>query len=214
MTVNDFSYQINQFIAYRSSNVHRYASWDFCYEYFYHNQGKLVGQQLQTSCMQLWSYLASWGMIVRGNELQRQSYACLVDVVKYINIHHKCYQVHLDDINYIDKMLTLYDELDQALNLHSQKNRKTLITKIMLGVYGCCPAFDSRFCTTFGLSTTGRLTRNNLMKVQEFYFDNINDINNENIQTLSFGYSSIGSLRYPVAKLIDMYGFTKNSKIF
>ncbi len=214
MKVNDFPIQINQFMTHRSSNVHRYASWDFCYEYFYHNQGKLVGQQLQTSCMQLWSYLASWGMIVRGNELQRQSYACLVDVVKYINIHQKCYQVHLDDINYIDKMLTLYDELDQALNLHSQKNRKTLITKIILGVYGCCPAFDNRFCTTFGLSTTGRLTRNNLKEVQEFYFNNINDINNENIQTLPFGNSNRASLRYPAAKLIDMYGFTKNSKIF
>lgn len=153
-------------------------------------------------------------MIVRGNALQQKSYAYLIDVVKYINVHQQCYQVHLDDINYIDNMLTLYDELDQALNLQSQKNRKTLITKIMLGVYGCCPAFDSRFCTTFGLSTTGRLTRNNLMKVQEFYLDNINDINNENRETLSFGNSSIGSLRYPVAKLIDMYGFTKNSKIF
>ena len=80
----------------------------------------------------------------------------------------------------------------------------------MLGVYGCCPAFDSRFCTTFGLSTTGRLTRNNLIEVQEFYFDNLNDINNENIQTLSFGKSCNGHLKYPAAKLIDMYGFTRN----
>lgn len=38
MKVNDFPIQINQFMTHRSSNVHRYASWDFCYEYFYHNQ--------------------------------------------------------------------------------------------------------------------------------------------------------------------------------
>ncbi len=213
MFVTDFKKHVLDFRNKRDSTIPRYASWDFCYEYFHNNIGKLCGKRLQTSCMQLWSYLASWGMIVRGNELQKNNYAYLVDVVKYINVYPQYYQVRLDNKDYIDKMLTLYNELDNALNLHSQKNRKTLITKIMLGVYGCCPAFDTRFCTTFGLSTTGDLTNNNLKKVQDFYFNNMNEINSINIQTLSFGKSNKGHLKYPAAKLIDMYGFNKNRKI-
>lgn len=214
MLVTDFNKQVLDFKDKRDSTIPRYASWDFCYEYFYHNQGKLGGVNLQTSCMQLWSYLASLGMIVRGNELQKNNYACLVDVVKYINVHQQYYQIHLSDNVYINDMMTLYNEFDNALNLQSQKNRKTLITKIMLGVYGCCPAFDSRFCKTFGLLTKGKLTVENLKKVQNFYFNNQKVIDIINIQTLSFGKQKKKHLKYPTAKLIDMYGFNKNSKIF
>ena len=45
----------------------------------------------------------------------------------------------------------------------------TLVTKIMLGVFGCVPAFDTNFCTGFGVSTFNERA---LGLVAQYYADN------------------------------------------
>ncbi len=200
----------------RENLNHRYTSFDFCYNYFYHNRSNLVGGNLQESCLQLWAFLASWGMIVRGNELQGKSYVALSDVVKYINKHSEYYDLEIEDKYYIKKVLDLYEGIDKALNFTEQKNRKTLITKIILGVYACCPAFDSRFCTTFSLSSQGHLTEKNLQVVVDFYRKHKKQIDSFNIPTEVLPFEKKGkmeSLFYTPAKIVDMYGFERNKKI-
>ena len=194
----------------KESNIHRYASFDFCFEYFYYNRGNLMGENLQTSCCQLWAYLASWGMIVRGNELQGKSYVSLIGVIQYINKHTEYYDLTIEDTDYIKKMLDLYTGIDKALNLTKQKSRKTLITKIILGVYACCPAYDSNFCTTFGVSTFTKLSRGDLEKIVNFYNKNKVVLDNILFYTHHFYKNDThAKLLYTPAKLIDMYGFEK-----
>jgi len=73
----DAKKSINQFLEGNGKNRgrkpnERYASFDFCYNYFYsfYKENRLSelanGQNLQTSCLQIGFYLASWGMM-RGS---------------------------------------------------------------------------------------------------------------------------------------------------
>ena len=69
---------INQFLKERKSNE-RYASFDFCYNYFYsfykeNKLSKLVNKNnIQMSCLQIGFYLASWGMIRGSSFLLKKS---------------------------------------------------------------------------------------------------------------------------------------------
>ena len=198
------------FVRHRSSVTERYSSYDLCYGYFYQNKGKLIGTRLEESCLQLWSFLSSWGMVARGNALQGKSYAYLKDAVDFINSNPQYYQSTIDSSIYSQEMLDLYDGLKKKINL-LQRNQKTIITKIMLGVYGCIPAFDQYVCDTFGTSTTGNLSSQNIDSVISTYIshkDLIDSLANST-QLLSFNGSSTVGLSYTPAKIIDMIAFTR-----
>jgi hypothetical protein len=57
----------------------RYASFDYCYNYFqsFREQQNIPGlaspEQMQTSCLQIAFYLASWGMLRASSFLLRKS---------------------------------------------------------------------------------------------------------------------------------------------
>lgn len=197
----------------------RNASFDFCYNYFSSHKGNLVGENLQTSCMQLWSYLASWGMLRGSSQLLQCSPASLKTIIKYIN-DNPDYEIDLTDSEYIKKVLNLYNDIDHIIEKEFikrtkndesqdvQKERKTLVTKIMLGVYACCPAFDVNFCKTFRTSTIGPLTKKNVQIVVNFYKEHQTFFTDyKKRQTLCFDEYNNYSRPYSIAKLIDMYGF-------
>lgn len=198
------------FLASRSSAEDRYSSFDLCYGYFYQNRGNLIGSHLEESCLQLWSFLSSWGMVARGNALQGKSYAYLKDVVELINSNPQYYQSAIDTATYTSDMLSLYHGLKGKINL-PQKSQKTVITKIMLGVYGCIPAFDQYVCETYGTSTIGDLTKKNIQSIVSTYKNHKAQIDNLATSTyvLSFNNSPITGLRYSAAKIIDMVAFAR-----
>ena len=102
----------------------------------------------------------------------------------------------------------MYNE--QLEQFEKQKSTKTLVTKVMLGAFACCPAFDNYFCKTFGTSTMGSLSPKNLQSIVKFYTDNKEVIDNISIHTLHFSDSDKkNTLPYTSAKIIDMYGFKK-----
>ena len=166
------STQINQryltFMSQRVSIDDRYSSFDMCYWYFYHNRGKLIGKKLEESCLHLWAFLGSWGMITRGNALQGKSYSYLKKTIEFINKNPKYYASKIDSNNYVLEMMDLYKGLKLALNL-SQKSQKTLISKIMLGVFACLPAFDQYVCETLRTSSIGDLSEENIRLVVNLY---------------------------------------------
>lgn len=198
------------FVGSRSSATERYSSYDLCYGYFCQNKGKLIGPRLEESCLQLWSFLSSWGMVARGNALQGKSYAYLKDVVEFINRNPQYYQSTIDSATYPAEMLTLYHGLKAKINI-PQKSQKTVITKIMLGVYGCIPAFDQYVCDTFGTSTMGDLSIRNISSVVSTYVSHKSQIDSlaNNTPLLSFNRSYIVGLSYTPAKIIDMVAFAR-----
>lgn len=201
------------FMRGRRSVKQRFASFDLCYSYFYLNQGQLIGNNLALSCMQLWSFLASWGMVTRGNELQREkSYVFLEPVILFIHNNPQYYNLRIGANNYKYQILLLYQGIKTALGFKTQKNQKILVTKIMLGVYACFPAFDTRFCETFDRKTQGNLTEKDIDCVVAIYQKHTQQINRwaRRIHLLDFNNNPLSSPpSYTAAKVIDMIGFTR-----
>ncbi len=200
----------NAFMIKRKTAEERYSSFDLCYGYFINNKGNLVGANMETSCLQLWAFLSSWGMVARGNAMQGKSYASLEDVIQFINDNQKYYLSKIDSNNYVDEMTALYFGLKKVLNL-TQASQKTIITKIMLGVYACIPAFDQYVCETLGTSTIGDLSQRNIQSIVSIYNNHKQQIDSLAATTpvIPFNGSYINGLHYSPAKIIDMITFTR-----
>lgn len=80
-----------------------------------------------------------------------------------------------------------------------------LVTKIMLGVFGCVPAFDTYFKKGFGVSTFGPKA---LWRVGDFYRANAELIEHGRVRTLEFESGRETERKYTRAKVIDMIFFT------
>ena len=66
------------------ASKHRFASYDFCHSYFLRNRESL-SSKMEESCIYLWSFLGSWGML-RGSSVlfKENSPASLRNVVECI----------------------------------------------------------------------------------------------------------------------------------
>src|SRR3989344_4302517 len=180
----DVKKSINQFLEGNGKNKgrkakERYASFDFCYTYFYsfYKRNKLNEladeKNLQMSCLQLGFYLASWGMM-RGSsfllEKSVKNYKNLIVAISKMN--PKLWEIDADeyDEKNIDLLLNCKEEIIDALDRNNAETWDTLVTKIMLGVFANIPAYDAYFkkflknknyCQTFN--------KKSLVEINEFY---------------------------------------------
>ncbi len=88
------------------------------------------------------------------------------------------------------------------------KPTDTLITKIMLGIFGNVPAFDANFRKGFGCHSFGKKS---LKKIGTFYENHRDQIDRQVIYTFDFSGDETGR-RYTKAKIIDMIFFTKGQE--
>lgn len=79
-----------------------------------------------------------------------------------------------------------------------------LVTKIMLGVFGSVPAFDTNFKKGFEASTFGPKA---LRRIAAFYGENSAVIEKFRVPTLDFATGEFTSRKYTRAKVIDMAFF-------
>lgn len=191
----------------------RYASFDFCYNYFYsfYRDNKLKElaseENIQMSCFQLAFYLASWGML-RGSsfllEKSIRNYQPLIVAIS--NMPRKLWEIDVADYNddNIDMILDCREKIIDALGRSNAKTWDTLITKIMLGVFGNVPAFDQYFKRSLGVST---FSKKSLFKIRDFYLANKESFDSHKIHTFDFLTSKNTDIVYTKAKLVDMYGF-------
>lgn len=202
--------QIENFMKKRLVNK-RDASFDFCYLYFQRNKGKLGDKNLESSCMHLWSYLASWGML-RNSPLLELSPASLKPLISYFDSIKKSvvWDADVDTYNTDKKdILDVYEEITKRLqSIMGKKPRITLVTKIMLGVFGCVPAIDGYFYKTFHLlyGGFGVLKGKELDNIEKFYLQHQTIINKIVIPVIDFDGNPT-AYHYKKAKLIDMFGF-------
>ena len=215
-----------------AASKHRFASYDFCHSYFLRNRESL-SSKMEESCIYLWSFLGSWGML-RGSSVLfkenspaslRNVVECIaktpkevwdIDVEQYWN--EKCRQ----------QIIELYDSIKRALTDGSshfdckgnqippfENPSRTLVTKIMMGVFGIVPAFDTFFCDVFGSLYrgkgfhSGKFSHDCLVAIYEFYLQNKQQLDSIKIAVIDFDGEPIEGMYYKKAKLIDMYGFTR-----
>jgi len=213
----DVKKSINQFLEGNGKNKgrksdERYASFDFCYNYFYsfYRRNKLNEsadeKNLQMSCLQLGFYLASWGMM-RGSsfllEKSVKNYKNLIVAISKMN--PKLWEIDVDKYDE-DNIRLLLNCKQQIIEVLGKENKPsdTLVTKIMLGVFANIPAYDQYFRKSLKLHS---LNKKSLLKIKEFYEENKKTFDSFKIHTFDFLTSQETDVIYPKAKLIDMYGF-------
>jgi len=193
----------------------RYASFDYCFNYFQHYRERGIIDQLsdptniQTSCLQLCFYLASWGMLRGSSPLHQKSVKFFESLIRYIaSAPRELWEIDADRYSptNIKLLLDCRWQIGQALSPCGASD--TLATKIMLGVFGNVPAFDRFFKGGFGVSTFGKLA---LEKIRRFYTDNQEVIERHRIPTLDFVTGKPTNRLYTQAKVIDMIFFIEGS---
>jgi hypothetical protein len=197
----------------------RYASFDYCFNYFqsYKDKKELIAN-IQTSCLQLGFYLASWGMYRGSTFLLQKSLKVFEPLITYIG-SDECDVWNIDVDNYeetdnISKLIKCGETIKNKLGRHGDKKKEatdTLITKIMLGVFGNVPAFDAYFKNASNLKN---FNENALREISFFYKKNQKQICKKALETKTFKFddnnsSKIKKQSYTKAKIIDMIYFTK-----
>ena len=218
MNIDDY---LTQFINGNGKNQgrqpgERYASFDYCFNYFQQfKDDKTLPDMadkahIQLSCLHLSFYLASWGMFRGSSFLLEKSAKFFEPLVWTISsMDESIWNVDAD--KYTDDNIALLigcansiaDKLGQDNN-----PTDTLITKIMLGVFGNVPAFDNNFRKGFHCYSFGK---KNLKIIKEFYDDHKAQIDTKVIHTFDFNGAET-KRRYTKAKVIDMIGFIKGQK--
>ena len=217
LTQKDLSSVVKEYVSKLSPN-HRYASFDYCYNYFRTTSNKALSKNLEKSCLVLGFYLASWGMFRGSSFLLQTNINHFKDVIKYISTLNKnVWKIDVDkyDDKNIHTMQTIYSQI-KTFVIQGANNDVTLTTKIMLGVFGFIPAFDQYFCETFRIVSSNecgfrRVNIKSLEFIKKFYAANKKEIDklSNKIYTLDFLTGKKTKIHYPKAKIIDMYGFTK-----
>jgi hypothetical protein len=190
----------------------RYASFDYCFNHFQdYRENDRLGQllepeHLQLACLQLGFFLASWGMYRGGSKLSTHSAKVLEPVVKVI-VSSPPEAWELDVERYDREGIALALELGERLRpvLPGGWSR-TLVSKTMLGVFGCVPAFD-RFVNT-GLGVSG-FRRKSLVRVREFFDEHAEVLERHREPTIDFVTGQATERRYSQAKVVDMVFFVK-----
>lgn len=191
-------------------------SFDYCYNYFRTNDGDRLKLDMEKSCMVIGFYLASWGMLRGSSFLRKKSAIYFEPLITYISALDKEYwQFDVDkyDAITINKIYDLYQGIKNKI-VEGNAQHLTLVTKVMLGVFGIVPAFDTNFKAFFKYLSDGQYGSSSFNKktlefIQQFYLDNQIEIDtlSASTQTIDFKNGNPTGLYYTKARIIDMYGF-------
>jgi hypothetical protein len=193
----------------------RYSSFDYCFNYFqaFRDSGNTAAvanpENTQSSCLQLGFYLASWGMLRGSSDLLQRSARHLVPVVQAIaNMDTGLWEI--DAPEYTEANIERLLEQAWILRRANGSMSDTLVTKVMLGVFGSVPAFDTNvsrgFKRVLGVSGFGPEA---LRRIGAFYRQNSELLDNYRVPTLEFLSGEPTERLYTRAKLIDMAFFVE-----
>ncbi|MFI8577552.1 hypothetical protein ACIGEL_17715 [Rossellomorea aquimaris] len=195
---------------------HRFKSWEHCYRFFFRHHQHLENEDLaDQSCLQLAFYLASWGMLRGSSFLLFKDYKVHQYFIREV-VRNPVYKEYfqLDQVEFLD--VTIFRDMDklvQDIRNTYQNNisvlqgeevdinvSDTLVTKIMLGVFGNVPAYDRYF--KMGIALFGfnmQLNARSLEELASFY--------NEHVDEFSACRKLLDSqdIFYTPMKLVDMY---------
>lgn len=192
----------------------RPASFDYCFNYFqsFRESGSTAGiaaaPNMALSCLHLGFYLASWGMFRGSSGLRRRSLKQFEPVVQLIaRTPADIWEADAHDYSDVvcHRLIGTARGIAEALNYpEGSWPTRTLATKIMLGVFGNVPAFDSRVVAGLRKTgLTGRFGYRALLDIGGFYHDHREEIERQREPALDYVTGQPGRHRYTRAKVID-----------
>lgn len=195
----------------------RYTSFDYCFNYFqsFRDAGNTAAlanpANIQLSCLQLGFYLASWGMLRGSAELLQKSARHLVPVIEVIARADRSLwelDVNAYSESNIQRLLEAAAVIRRAHSEDHSTMSDILVTKIMLGVFGNVPAFDTNFRRGFKVTSFGPKA---LRRIAAFYQNHAEIIDAYRVPTLHFFSGKPTKRHYTRAKVIDMAFFIEGS---
>lgn len=195
----------------------RDRSWEICHCYFRKvqaNQGLIDRDQ---SALQLAFYLASWGMYRGSSFLHKYAYTIhreVIDVIgdtAYGALWDPDFGGREGDLLLAGRILELRDRIRQPYQRFAQlvslPNQPTdlLISKVILGTFGCLPACDEYFVKGFNreilqghrFSSLNQKFVESVIRYCHAHFDEL-------VQVRAMVEKRRG-VHYPLMKLLDMY---------
>lgn len=192
---------------------HRYRSWEHCYNYFRQLAPENIASKRDYAALQLGFYLASWGMYRGSSFLLQHAYTVHRGVIDLLaEDRFKPLWEHEYGTGYHDaKLRPLIMDAIIAIKATykpfvtkegSQQPTDTLVTKIILGTFGCLPACDRFFIDGFKKYNTpfSSLNQQFIQRISDFCaenFDEFSEVQKEIQDDTGF--------RYPMMKLVDMF---------
>jgi len=214
----DLDVNVRRFLDGRNAEA-RDASFDYCFNYFqtFRDSGTVAllagSDNILLSCLHLGFYLASWGMLRGSTELSERSVRYLIPVVEVIARTDPSFW-EIDADCYTDANLKVLDEEAAKIRNALPGMSDILLTKIMLGVFGSVPAFDTNFmeaCRLEGMIQTFGVEV--LKEIGKVYKDNAAVIDAHLVPTFDFISGQYTSRRYTRAKVIDMAFYIEGERL-
>ena len=206
---------LRKYLDQRQPNA-RSSSFDYCFNYFQSCReagGVSVISSpkiLELSCLQLGFYLASMGMLRASSELLQKSVKHYGRVIKAIaSADPSIWEI--DAHCYTEQNIAIIQGVaGQLRTALLDKATDTLVTKVMLGVFGGVPAFDTYFRMGF---RAGSFNAEALRQIGSYYTQNAQIIENNRVKTLDFRTGKSTTRKYTRAKVIDMIFVTEGAAI-
>ena len=188
---------------------HRYRSWEHCYCFFRRIGGKGIAAQRDSAAIQLGFYLASWGMYRPTSFLFKRAYTVHLGVVdclalpRFTPLWEGEFGSADEDKTLVDLVLETGEAVRKAYQKFAAKPATdTLVTKVLLGTFGCLPACDLYFRD--GLKMRGlkysKLNKPFVSQILRFCRENITELRTEQKRI-----EGVSGVHYPLMKLVDMY---------
>lgn len=195
------------------SEHHRYRSWEHCYGYFRRLAHGGVVTDRNHAALQLGFYLASWGMYRGSSFLLQHAYTVhlgVIDVLtspRFAGLWTVEFGAGEKDTELVSTVLEAGAATREAYRpfaaaTDSRQPSDTLITKVLLGTFGCLPACDRYFIDGFK-SAGFKYSCLNARLVQQaldFCREHLPELRDEQTRI-----EQCGGMHYPLMKLVDMY---------
>jgi hypothetical protein len=214
----DITFLLNNALAFHDKLAkienHRYRSWEHCYSFFTKHQSATDDEIIDLMCLHLSNYLASWGMFRGAAFLLQKDYKVHLEVA-HLMLHERfriLRSTNIREIAHNDEYINCIFELNQKIseiyrrkttdfeNENGRNSSETLITKILLGVFGCVPAYDRYFKS--GLRSTciasAQFSKRSVAGLLQFYEHYYDDFEAVRLKISEHG------VEYPPMKIIDM----------
>lgn len=173
----------------------RYKSWEHCYNAF--RMYRKDKSKTEFLCLHLGCYLASWGML-RNSVLMNYDYLVHKKFVEAIS-NDKYDALYSENYKNEELVFDVVKLIDDTYPTKISKT-DTLVTKVLLGVFGCTPAFDRYFrdgVKHFGICSAD-FGRQSLRALYSFY-----DLHYKELENLRHTFLKEGTYYTPM-KLLDM----------
>jgi hypothetical protein len=198
----------------------RYASFDYCFNYFHsfkvEDRKKMAdADHMEISCLHLAFFLASWGMLRASSFLLQRSIKFYEPLIEYISkADSSLWKIDASDYSEenIWELIKCYRQIEKSLGKKKNKPSPILVTKIMLGVFGNVPAFDTYFIRGSGLGSSSEKSRKKSLKRISLYYNDhkfLIDAEAKKRKNFDFlaGIGGTSKVIYTRAKIIDMIFF-------